>query len=104
MEALAILPAPKTPELLNAEPKKDIFNRIKSFFDELDENEGNILIVTHGGALRMAMYYAENNKEFDSGKYEKYKLFKMNNGDIFEWDQNSGIKKFRENSNQKGEI
>lgn len=74
------------PEQLQAEPKIHIFERIKSFFDELQNLKDNILIVTHGGALRMIMYYAENRNEFDNDKYTKYfKDIKINNADIFEW-------------------
>lgn len=74
------------PEQLKAEPKVHIFERIKSFFDELQDSKDNILIVTHGGALRMIMYYAENRNKFDNDKYTKYfKDIKINNADIFEW-------------------
>ena len=83
----------KYPEKLNCESMADIFKRIKSFCEELKDESENILIVTHGGALRMIMYYAENKDEFDAKKYEKYKLFKIQNGDIFEWDGKSILHK-----------
>lgn len=74
------------PEQLKAESKIHIFERIKSFFDELQNSKDNILVVSHGGTLRMIMYYAENRNEFDNDKYTKYfKDIKINNADIFEW-------------------
>lgn len=72
------------PEQLHAEPIDCVFKRIKSFIDELDINK-NILIVTHGGALRMIMYYV-NNKEFSKDEYDKnYRNMKINNVSVYEW-------------------
>lgn len=74
------------PEKLNAEPIISVFNRIKSFFDELDYDK-NIIIVTHGGALRTIMYYINNRDNFDKKTYdEKYRDTKINNGAFFECD------------------
>ena len=74
------------PEKLNAEPIISVFNRIKSFFDELDYDK-NIIIVTHGGALRTIMYYINNKDNFDKKIYdEKYRDTKINNGAFFECD------------------
>ena len=74
------------PEKLNAEPIVNVFDRIKSFFNELDYNE-NIIIVTHGGALRTIMYYINNSDNFDKKIYdEKYRDTKINNGAFFECD------------------
>lgn len=75
-----------SPEELKAETKTHVFERIKAFFDELQDSKDNTLIVTHGGALRMIMYYVENRNEFDNNIYIKYfKDIKINNADIFEW-------------------
>lgn len=74
------------PEELKAETKTHVFERIKTFFDELQDSKDNTLIITHGGALRMIMYYAKNRNEFDNNIYIKYfKDIKINNADIFEW-------------------
>lgn len=81
-----------TPEQLNAEQMSAVFARVKSLFDELDEAE-NILIVLHGGPMRMIMHYAENRAAFNKEKYkETYQHLKINNTAIFMWDKKSGIK------------
>lgn len=75
------------PEKLKAESFKEIFTRIKNFFDESNFNlKDNVLIVAHGGSLRVIKYYLEN-KTFDEEKYFKfYKDLKIKNVYIFEWD------------------
>lgn len=76
----------KNPLELNAEPIFDVYYRIKNFFDELDINNNNILIVAHGGALRVIMYYINNRYNFNKNEYDKkYRDTKINNGCIFEW-------------------
>lgn len=76
-----------SPEKLNAEPFAKVFNRIKHMFDELSNKKGNILVVTHGGPLRMIMYYANFRDYFDK---KEYALLSQNasikNADLFEWD------------------
>jgi len=75
----------KTPEKLHAEPIIEVYNRIKSFFEEI-ENDKNILIVAHGGALRVIMYYINNKEIFNKEEYDKkYKDFKIKNADVFVW-------------------
>ncbi|MBT9139423.1 MAG: putative phosphoserine phosphatase 2 [Syntrophomonadaceae bacterium] len=78
-----------TPEKLNAEPFTDVFLRIKSSLEELSEKQENTLIVTHGGPLRMIMYYASCKDSFDK---EAYRVISQNakikNSAIFEWDKN----------------
>lgn len=79
------------PEKLNAEPMSDVFARVKSFFDELDEVE-NIVLVLHGGPMRMIMHYAENRAAFDKEKYATtYQHIKIDNTAIFAWDKKSGV-------------
>ena len=80
------------PEKLKAENKTHIYERIKGFFEDIENSNDNILIVTHGGALRMMMYYAQNKEEFDNDKYLKeFNNLKINNADIFEWENGENI-------------
>ena len=82
------------PEKLKAENKTHIYERIKGFFEDIENLNDNILIVTHGGALRMMMYYAQNKEEFDNDKYLKeFNNLKINNADIFEWE--NGLKIYK---------
>lgn len=63
-----------TPEKFNAESVESIFSRIKSFFDEQFLKNENVLIVTHGGSLRLISYYLSNRDTFVKEVYEsKYK-------------------------------
>lgn len=76
----------KNPEKLHAEPIIEVYNRIKSFFEEI-ETDKNILIVAHGGALRVIMYYINNKEIFNKEEYDKtFKDTKIKNADVFEWD------------------
>jgi broad specificity phosphatase PhoE len=60
------------PEQMNAESIEDVYNRIKDFFEDLAKrNLTNVLIVTHGGPMRMMMYYAENRESFNKEDYIK---------------------------------
>lgn len=76
-------------QLINhAESMTSVYSRIKSFFDELDEDQKNILIVTHGGALRMIMHYAECRDVFIRERYDL--LFKnaiIKNASVFQWEK-----------------
>ena len=73
------------PEVIEAESKEHVFERVKEFFDELQFSKDNILIVTHGGILRMIMYYSKNKEKFYKDKYLEFKNVKIKNVDIFEW-------------------
>lgn len=82
----------ETPEKLNAERMASVFERIKSFFDELDKHQDNILIVTHGGALRIIMHYAESRYNFDKEKYSNtHQNSKIKNASIFQWNMGQTI-------------
>ena len=73
---------------LHAEPMLDVYTRIKNFFDSLNYDE-DILIVTHGGALRAIMYYISNREFFDKIEYDKnYRDMKIVNGAIYKFDIN----------------
>ena len=75
------------PEKSNGESRKNVYIRIKSFLDELSKEEGNSLVVTHGGALRMMMYYSKNKNEFNNEEYMDYiKDVKIHNTEIIEFE------------------
>lgn len=75
------------PYKLNAESLADFYKRIKSFFDEIDVNE-NVLVVAHGGIIRMVVYLANNPNLFDMKEFEKnYLDIEIKNIEIFEWDK-----------------
>ena len=77
----------QTPEKLNGEKKLDVYKRVKSFLDELDIENENILVVSHGGVIRMMLYYKENGDNFDNEKYTKFLLeTKINNAQIYEFE------------------
>jgi len=53
----------KYPEKYNIEPMQSLFDRAKSFFDEIvGKGLQNVLVVTHAGLLLAALYYAEHDK------------------------------------------
>ena len=72
---------------LHAESLADVYNRVKSFFNEVDATK-NTLIVTHAGVVRMAMYLAHSPHVFNQDDFEKTALqFKIKNTEIFSWDK-----------------
>lgn len=83
----------KNPEKINGESRIEVYKRIKSLFDEIDEEE-NTLIVTHGGALRMIMYYANNKDKFDLEKYiDCTQDIKIHNAELLQWEKGKEIRK-----------
>ena len=86
----------KNPKQFNAETKEEIFNRIKSFINDLKFNSinKNTLVVTHGGPIRMIKYYLDNGNNFNDKKYlEEYMTLKINNLDLFIIDEEMNLKK-----------
>ena len=86
----------KNPKQFNAETKEEIFNRIKSFINDLKSNSinKNTLVVTHGGPIRMIKYYLDNGNNFNDKKYlEEYMTLKINNLDLFIIDEEMNLKK-----------
>ena len=76
------------PEKMHAEDLKDFYNRVKSFFDELEDED--VVIVTHGGTLRMAMIIAQNKPVFNREEFVRlYQTLKIKNASVFEWDRNN---------------
>lgn len=80
-----------TPEKYSAESVELAYKRIKSLFDELVEQPKSVLLITHGGMLRVITYYIENREVFDNEKYCKiYKDAKQAiNTALFEWNKES---------------
>ena len=76
-----------TPERFGAESVESVYLRIKSLFDELIETNENVLIIAHGGALRVLSYYIRHRQLFDNEIYCKfYKDAKqVANTALFEW-------------------
>ena len=72
---------------LHAESLPAVYQRLKSFFDEIDPHK-NTLIVAHGGVIRMAVYLAYNPVVFNQAEYEeKFLEFKIKNTQIYAWDK-----------------
>lgn len=87
----------ETPKQFNAETKKEVFNRIKSFIDDIkSENlNKNVLVVTHGGPIRMINYYIDNGDNFNDKKYlNEYMNLKIKNLDLFIIDEKTNFKKY----------
>ena len=86
----------KNPKQFNAETKEEIFNRIKSFIDDIKSNNinKNTLVVTHGGPIRMIKYYLDNGNNYNDKKYlAEYMTLKINNLDLFIIDEEMNLKK-----------
>lgn len=87
----------KNPKQFNAETKEEIFNRIKSFIDDIKSNNinKNTLVVTHGGPIRMIKYYLDNGDNFNDKKYlAEYMTLKINNLDVFIIDEKMNLKRY----------
>lgn len=79
-----------TPTFFNAESTENVYLRIKSFFDEQFAKNENVLIVAHGGTLRIISYYLKYRDKFIKYIYEtQYKDAKQpSNTALFEIDYN----------------
>ncbi len=76
----------KYPEIFNAESNEDFYNRIKNFFEQLDFSKDTI-IVTHGGSIRMILYYLDNRNKYDDKLFNDYeKKITINHGEYFMFD------------------
>ena len=87
----------ENPKQFNAETKEEIFNRIKSFIDDIKSNNinKNTLVVAHGGPIRMIKYYLDNGDNYSDKKYlEEYMNLKINNLDLFIIDEKMNLKKY----------
>lgn len=76
------------PHKIKAEAMIDIFNRVKSFFDDLAEEKQNILASMHGGIIRMALYYVRHSdKVFVQDDFKRlYIPMKIGNTQVFSID------------------
>ena len=87
----------KNPKKFKAEKREEIFNRIKNFVNDMKFNNinKNILVVTHGGPIRMIKYYLENGENFNDKKYlAEYMTLKINNLDLFIIDEEMNLIKY----------
>ena len=87
----------KNPKKFNAEERKEIFNRIKSFIDDIKSNNinKNMLVVTHGGPIKMIKYYLDNGDIFNDKKYlAEYMTLKINNLELFIIDEKMNLIKY----------
>ena len=74
----------ETPEKIKGESREQVYERVKSFLNEINSNE-NTLIVTHGGSLRMMLYYANNKEKYDKESYNEFaKDFWISNAKVIE--------------------
>ena len=74
------------PKHYKAETKEEVFNRIKSFINDLKtiNINQNILFVTHGGTIKMIKYYLDNGDNFNNEKFlNEYINLKIKNLDLF---------------------
>ena len=54
-----------------------------------------VLVVTHGGPIRMIKYYLDNGDNYSDKKYlEEYMNLKINNMDLFIIDEKMNLKKY----------
>ncbi|HPT66381.1 MAG TPA: histidine phosphatase family protein [Candidatus Woesebacteria bacterium] len=77
------------PEQINAESFENVYARVKNFFEDLAKrNILNVIIITHGGTLRMMLYYAKNKDHFVKEDYIKnYLNLKIENASIIEMER-----------------
>ncbi len=68
----------EAPEKINAESFEKIYDRVKSFFSELDYKD-NIMVVTHAGFIRMALYFNHHKQSFNLDEYKDYQYLKIEN-------------------------
>ena len=81
----------ETPEKIKGESRQQVYDRVKSFIDEIKDDE-NVLVVTHGGSLRMMLYYAKNKEKFDKDNYNMFaKDFWINNAKVVEYKEKQVI-------------
>lgn len=77
------------PEQLNAESFENMYDRVKNFFEDFAKrNISNVIIITHGGTLRMILYYSKNKDHFIKEDYIKnYLNLKIENTSIIKMER-----------------
>lgn len=87
----------KAPEQLNAESKEAVYKRVNAFCDQLDKTK-NILIITHGGIMRMLLYCIQNNWAFKADEFSQFfKNTPIPNLSIIQWDKGKNTCSFKVN-------
>ena len=77
----------QNPEKKNGESRKQVYERVKKFLQEIKEDE-NVLVVTHGGALKMMLYYAKNKEKFDIISYDEFsKDYWISNAKVIDYEE-----------------
>jgi len=75
----------ENPESFNAETKQQLYDRVKNFLGEIcGKNLGNVLVVSHGGALKMFLF-CEKYAEFDKDEFQKDFFVRLQNAKIIEF-------------------
>ena len=75
------------PAQIHAESLTDVYERIKSFFDEIDVAR-DTLIVTHAGDIEMVKYLSQHSDLFDQALFEKaIQDLEIKNTAVFRWDK-----------------
>ena len=75
------------PEKINCESNEQVYNRVKSFLKQIKKDE-NVLVVTHGGPLRMMFYYSQNKEKFDKKSYKEFSRdYRISNAKVIEYEE-----------------
>ncbi|MBP5344180.1 MAG: histidine phosphatase family protein [Alphaproteobacteria bacterium] len=75
------------PHKIHAESYAELYERVKSFFSEIDETK-NTLIVTHAGVVKIIKYLSQHPNSFDLKEFEETAMqFKIKNTAVFTWDK-----------------
>ena len=83
----------KDSQKIHAESSEAIYKRVRSFFNEIDISK-NILVVTHGGIIRMAMFLLQHPQSFSKKDFLENALqFRAKNAVVFKWNA-AGLKEY----------
>ena len=86
----------KDPHSFNAETMEEIFERVKSFWTEVKKEpiDKNILVVSHGGPIKVSKYYFDHGDKFDYSIFLKDYMhgMKIKNLEVLKIDNTELIK------------